>query len=498
MTGSPGSATQVRAARASRSSPLTLTHRPPPATAPARSWSRSTVGRATPARSASVQATRITLSTPRALISPRSMARSSGASAPGPGAKLRRRSRPGISALSRHGLRRSRAAARSRAASTRFATTELGSVKPRSLSSSARLTGRNSDLDVHPVKQRAGQPGQIAPPFCRRAGAARTRGRALRAGAGIGRQHQREPGRETGRQTQPGNHHLARLQWLPQGIQHVPAEFRRLVEEQAATVGEGRRARPDDASAAAHDRRLGRRVVRRTERRLGHQRAARWQGPRHGMDRGDLKRGRAIQCGQDGRDPFGQHGLASTRRPQQRQVMTTGRADLGGTARSRLPEDVGQVRAGACLTRWARQGRPGNARACGRSGRWHEPLNVGALAGRPHRDRPSRLAVPAQPGQQGAQGGCADHRQPRHQSRLRRAALRDSDLAEPGGRRGRHRREDPTHRPQPPVQTQFTQKSDALDGGHWNGARGRQDRDGDAQRRSRCPASGGWPGRARP
>jgi hypothetical protein len=50
------------------------------------------------------------------------------------------------------------------------------------------------------------------------------------------------------------------------------------------------------------------------------------------MNRGDLKRGQPVQSGQDGWDPFGQHGLACTRRPHEREVMTTGRTDLGGTA----------------------------------------------------------------------------------------------------------------------------------------------------------------------
>src|SRR5215470_3844441 len=87
----------------------------------------------------------------------------------------------------------------------------------------------------------------------------------------------------------------------------------------------------------------------RAERRLGDQRAAGWQAPSHGMDRGDLERGGTVQAGQDGRDPFGQHRLACAGRPLQREVMTARRADLGGAPRSGLPEDVGQVRTAAYL-----------------------------------------------------------------------------------------------------------------------------------------------------
>jgi hypothetical protein len=69
------------------------------------------------------------------------------------------------------------------------------------------------------------------------------------------------------------------------------------------------------------------------------------------MDRGDLERGWAVQGGQDGRDPLSQHGLTCARRPHERKVMATGRTDLGGTARSRLAENVGQVRAAVRLAR---------------------------------------------------------------------------------------------------------------------------------------------------
>src|SRR6202012_2897619 len=93
-----------------------------------------------------VQDTLTILSMPRALTSPISMARSSGAMAPRPGGYERRSSAPGISALTRQGLPRNRCAARSRACATRAATAALDSANFRSLSSSARPTGSNSTL----------------------------------------------------------------------------------------------------------------------------------------------------------------------------------------------------------------------------------------------------------------------------------------------------------------------------------------------------------------
>jgi Phage integrase family len=75
-------------------------------------WSRS--GRGLSARAAIVHDMRMIRSAPRALTCPRSIARSSGASEPAAGGKLRLSSLPGISALSRHGVPASRRAARRR------------------------------------------------------------------------------------------------------------------------------------------------------------------------------------------------------------------------------------------------------------------------------------------------------------------------------------------------------------------------------------------------
>ncbi len=79
------------------------------------------------------------------------------------------------------------------------------------------------------------------------------------------------------------------------------------------------------------------------ERRLGQQRAPGRQVSRDRVDRGDLQRGVGLQPGQHGGQAFGQHGLAYPRRPEQEQVVTAGRTDLGGPARRRLPDHVGQV-----------------------------------------------------------------------------------------------------------------------------------------------------------
>ena len=78
-----------------------------PSHRPSAAWQSSRAGHGAQARSAMVQATRMTLTTPRAVIRPCSSERSSTASEPGAGGQVRRSSDPGTSPLSRHGVSRS-------------------------------------------------------------------------------------------------------------------------------------------------------------------------------------------------------------------------------------------------------------------------------------------------------------------------------------------------------------------------------------------------------
>src|SRR5580704_15236390 len=121
-----------------------LAHRRTPSHRPSAVAQSSLVGRGRPARSAMVHATRMTLTTPRAVITPRSRERSSTVSEPGAGGQVRRSSDPGTSAFRRHGVPRSLWALRSLAWITRSATVRLDSAKVLSLSSSLRPTGSSS------------------------------------------------------------------------------------------------------------------------------------------------------------------------------------------------------------------------------------------------------------------------------------------------------------------------------------------------------------------
>lgn len=87
-------------------------------------------GRSRPARSATVNDNRSTLSYPRPVNRPVRTDRSSNSACPSSGVHIRRTTGPGTCAVHRHGVSRHRYAARSRAASTRCATTALDSPCP--------------------------------------------------------------------------------------------------------------------------------------------------------------------------------------------------------------------------------------------------------------------------------------------------------------------------------------------------------------------------------
>src|SRR6185437_552990 len=94
-----------------------------------------------------------------------------------------------------------------------------------------------ADLDVDPVEQRPGDPGEIAAAGGRGAGAAAyALSAALRARARVSREYEREPGGEDGLGAGPGDDHLARLKRLTQRVEDVAVEFRGFVKEEDSPV----------------------------------------------------------------------------------------------------------------------------------------------------------------------------------------------------------------------------------------------------------------------
>jgi len=87
----------------------------------------------------------------------------------------------------------------------------------------------------------------------------------------------------------------------------------------------------------------------------------------------------------------------------------------------------------------------------------------------------------AQPAQQPCQGRDGDHSPPGDQGRLGCVGLRHGNRAGASEGGGCHCGQDSAYRPQPAIEAQFTEEGHALKGGRREGARGRENSDGNAE-----------------
>jgi hypothetical protein len=115
----------------------------------------------------------------------------------------------------------------------------------------------------------------------------------------------------------------------------------RLVEEQDAPGGARHGSGTQDPGSTADERHRRRGVVRGFPRWLRAPR--RGAQPGDGPDRGDLERGLVVEVGQQPGQPFGEHGLAGARRPEQQGMVSTGRRRDERSDADRVPHDVRQV-----------------------------------------------------------------------------------------------------------------------------------------------------------
>src|SRR5207244_10877185 len=91
-------------------------------------------------------------------------------------------------------------------------------------------------------------PAEVGGAIGRGAEAALERGAAAAARGGGG--NELEPGGEVAHAARPGDRHAPVLKWLAQRFEDVLLEFRQLVEEEHAEVGERHLARVGRATAA--------------------------------------------------------------------------------------------------------------------------------------------------------------------------------------------------------------------------------------------------------
>ena len=278
-------------------------------------------------------------------------------------------------------------------------------------------------VQVDAIQQGPGNPGPVALDLFGGAAAGALGVPQVAAGAGVHRRHQLEAGGVAGSVKGPRQGDLAGLHGLSQHLQAVAVEFRQLVQEQDAAVGEGYLPWARSAAAASQGRGGGR-VVRRAKRaakirrriRRVEEMAQRQQGERL------LRAG----WGQDTGQAAGQQGLARAGRAKKQQVVIAAGSDFQCPPGPGLACDITQVR-------------------------------IAALAG----DRFRRAVVypPAaiEVGAQAEQITGRDDPAVGGEGCQRRAGGRHYQLAPaPTGRAGRGNR--PGHRPQTAVEGEFAQE----------------------------------------
>ena len=113
-----------------------------------------------------------------------------------------------------------------------------------------RLSG-DQDLQIDAIADRSGQSGPVALSLERRAFADSARVAGKTTGAGIGRRHQDEAGRQNGVPARAGHRQPPLFERLPEGLERVATEFRDLVHEEHATVRPGDFTGPGRGPAAA-------------------------------------------------------------------------------------------------------------------------------------------------------------------------------------------------------------------------------------------------------
>ena len=159
---------------------------------------------------------------------------------------------------------------------------------------------RHGDDEVEAVDQRARELVAERREPLRRAGALDRRVAAPAARAQVHGSDELEARRVHGLALDAGDRDRAVLERLAERLERRARELRQLVEEQHAVVRE-RRLAGSRAGPAADDRRDGGAVVRRAERRLGHERMAADELPGDGVDARDLERLVGLERREDAR-----------------------------------------------------------------------------------------------------------------------------------------------------------------------------------------------------
>jgi hypothetical protein len=140
----------------------------------------------------------------------------------------------------------------------------------------------------------------------------------------------------------PRDGHLTGLHGLAERLEHVPAEFGELVEEENSMMSHGHFTGSGDG-AAAHQRLRRRRVVGGPDGPLVHQCHPVGQQAHGRINPRRLQRLHPRERREDRRNPLGQHRLARAGRADHQQIVRPRAGDCDRPLHQFLPPHVGEI-----------------------------------------------------------------------------------------------------------------------------------------------------------
>ena len=219
---------------------------------------------------------------------------------------------------------------------------------------------RDFDLQIDAVEQRSRELADVLCDHCVVAAAFRAARAAIAARTRIHRRDELKARRIRERSGSARNGHRAFLERLPHHLDRAARELGQLVEKEHAVVRERDLARLGER-AAADERGLADRVMRKPKRPCAHDAGAADEQSGDAVDLRDLERFVQRHRRQNRRQTAREHRLAAARRPDEQEIVSAGRGDFeralwrrAARARRRNRRDelvVAGSRAGAAVRR---------------------------------------------------------------------------------------------------------------------------------------------------
>jgi hypothetical protein len=196
-------------------------------------------------------------------------------------------------------------------------------LAPRRLFEILKRHWRGFDVQINAIHQRPTEARTVFLDLLRRADTLAPLVHQVPARARVHRHDEEKSGRETQRHGRATDSHHPILKGLTKNLEGRAGHFRHLVQEQDAIVRDRNFTRVGD-TAPAYQRRSRDGVVGRSKRAGGHQRLTGVQQTGDTVDFGGFQAFIQTHAGQNGGEPFGQHGFTAAGTADQEHVVHRG------------------------------------------------------------------------------------------------------------------------------------------------------------------------------